>query len=102
MKIKKGDSVKIISGKDKGKTGKVIAAYPKLQKVVVENVNMHTRFAKAKKAGQKGTQVTFPGAFNVSKVMLLDPSSGSSTRVGFQMLEKGRKQRIAKVSGKAL
>ena len=53
LRIKKGDTVKVLSGKDKGKTGKVISVMPKSAKVVVENVNMHTRFEKAKKANQQ-------------------------------------------------
>ena len=102
LRIKTGDTVKVLSGKDKGKTGKVIRVMPKLGKVVVENVNLHTRFEKAKKSGEKGKQVTFPGSLPVSKLMLVDPNSGSGTRVSFTFLENGSKQRIAKKSGKSI
>lgn len=102
LRIKKGDSVKILSGKDKGKTGKVIEVLPKLQKVVVENINSHTRFERSKKAGQPGKKVVFFSPLPVSKVQLLDGSSGNPSRVGYKFMENGSKQRIAKSSGKAI
>lgn len=102
MKIKKGDTVKILSGKDKGKTGTVLRALPSVGKVVVENVNMHTKFKKGKTRQQVAQQISFAGTMDVSKVMLIDSNSGKPTRVGFQFLENGTKQRIAKKSGKAI
>ncbi len=102
MKIKKGDTVKILSGKDKGKTGTVLRAMPTIGKVVVDNVNMHTKFQKGKTARQVGQKVSFAGAMHVSKVMLIDSNSGQPTRVGYKTLDNGTKQRIAKKSGKAI
>ena len=102
MKIKKGDTVKILSGKDKGKTGTVLRTLPTIGKVVVENINMHTKFEKGKTRRQAAQQVTFAGALNVSKVMLMDSNSGKPSRVGYQTLENGTKQRIAKKSVKAI
>ena len=102
LRIKTGDTVKVLSGKDKGKTGKVIKVLPKIGKVMVENVNLHTRFERSKKTGEGGKKVTFFGALPVSKVMLLDPNSGQSSRVTFTFLENGSKQRMAKASGKAV
>ena len=102
LKIKTGDTVKVLSGKDKGKTGKVIKVLPKISKVVVENVNTHTKFERSKKAGEPGKKVTFFAALPVSKVMLIDPNSGNPSRVSFNFLENGAKQRIAKASGKAV
>lgn len=102
MKIKKGDTVKILSGKDKGKTGTVLRAMPSLGKVVVDNINMHTKFQKGRDARQTSQRITFPGALHVSKVMLIDSNSGKPSRVGYQVLENGTKQRIAKKSGKAI
>ncbi len=102
LRIKKGDTVKIISGKDKGKTGKVLSVYPKLNKVVVENAALHTRFEKSKQAGQPGKKITFSAPINVSKVMLVDNNSGNTSRVGYKFLEDGSKQRVAKASGKAV
>lgn len=102
MKIKKGDTVKILSGKDKGKTGTVLRALPTIGKVVVENVNMHTKFEKGKTNRQLGQKISFAGAMHVSKVMLIDSNSGKSTRIGYQILENGTKQRIGRKSGKAV
>jgi large subunit ribosomal protein L24 len=102
MKIKKGDTVKVLSGKDKGKTGTVIRAIPTIGKVVVENVNMHTKFEKGKTRRQVGQKVTFAGAMDVSKVQLIDSNSGKPSRIGYKFLENGTKQRIARKSGKAI
>ena len=102
LKIKKGDTVKILSGKDKGKTGKVLSVNPKIGKVMVENVSLHTRYERSKTAGEGGKKVTFFGSIPVSKVMLVDPNSGEPSRVSFTFLENGSKQRIAKSSGKAV
>ncbi len=102
LKIKKGDTVKVLSGKDKGKTGKVLAVFPKISRVMVENVNMHTKFERSKKAGQPGTKVVVSSPLAISKLQLLDSSSGKPTRVGYTYLENGNKQRIGKKSGKAV
>ena len=102
LKIKKGDTVKVLSGKDKGKTGTVLEVIPSLRKVVVENVNLHTRFERSKTAGQPGTKVVTPSGLPISKVQLIDSHSGNPTRVSYTYLENGNKQRIAKASGKAI
>jgi large subunit ribosomal protein L24 len=102
LRIKKGDTVKVLSGKDKGKTGKVIRVLPQAGRVVVEAVNVHTKFERSKKAGQPGMRITTPSPMSVSKVMLVDPHSGHPTRVGYQILNNGTKQRMAKQSGKAI
>lgn len=101
LKIRKGDTVRVISGKDKGKTGKVLRVLPTMAKVVVENVNIHTKFEKSRRPGQPGQKITSASPFPVSKVMIID-SSGSPTRVGYQFLENGTKQRIGKASGKGI
>ncbi len=102
MKIKKGDTVKVLSGKDKGKTGKVIAVHPKQNKAVVEGANLHTRFQKSRKAGQPGTRITLPSPLGISKLQLIDPSSGKPTRVGFKTIEGGVRQRFAKKTNQAV
>lgn len=102
LKIRKGDTVKILSGKDKGQTGKVLRVIPEISKVVIENVNIHTKFQKARQAGKPGTQIKLPSPLAISKVMLIDSNSGKPTRVGFQILENGTKQRISRKSGKAI
>jgi large subunit ribosomal protein L24 len=100
MKVKKGDMVKILSGKDKGKTGKIIEVRPINRTVVVEGINTHKRFEKAAQ-GKAGTQISFPGALAVSKVMVISPETGNPSRIGSRFLENGNKQRVYKVSGKA-
>jgi large subunit ribosomal protein L24 len=80
----------------------VLQVLPKIGKIVVENVNSHTRFERSKKAGAPGKKISFFAPFPVSKAMLVDGSSGESSRVGYKFLENGNKQRIAKVSGKAV
>ncbi len=102
FRIKKGDTVKVISGKDKGKSGKVLKVDVKSGRVVVENVNIHTRFERSRQAGQPGKKVTFSAGLPISKVMLVDSNSGNTTRVGYKLLENGTKQRIGKDSGKAV
>jgi large subunit ribosomal protein L24 len=102
LKIKKGDTVKVISGKDKGKTGKVLQVIPKIQKIVVESINIHTRFERSKQSGKPGQKVTFSSPLSISKVMVIDSNSGNPSRIGYTILENGKKQRIAKASGKAI
>lgn len=102
LKIRKGDTVKILSGKDKGKTGKVLRVHADIRKVVVENINLHTKFEKGRTTRQVGQKVTFPGPMHISKVMLIDSNSGKPSRVGYEILENGNKQRIARKSGKAI
>ena len=102
LRIKKGDTVKILSGKDKGKTGKVLQVLPRIAKAVVENANLHTKFERSKKAGQPGKKITFSSPLPVSKLQVVDPHSGKPTRIGYQTLESGVKQRTAKVSNKAI
>ncbi len=101
LKIKKGDTVKVLTGKDRGKTGKVLRTIPAANRVVVENINMHTKFEKSKKANTPGQRITFAGGVHVSNVMLIDSSSGKPSRTGFKTLDNGTKVRIAKKSGKA-
>jgi large subunit ribosomal protein L24 len=93
MKIKKGDTVKVIAGKDKGKEGKVVV---KKGTVTVEGVNMHTKHTKPSAQNQNGGIVTQEGPINVSNVMLV--VKGQVTRVGFKV-EDGKKVRIAKKTG---
>lgn len=99
MKILTGDTVLVLSGKDKGKTGKVVRALPKLDAVLVEGVNLITKHIKAG-AGRPGERVTFEKPLPVCKVKLV--VDGKPTRVGYKMLENGKKQRIAKKTGEAI
>ena len=98
-KIKKGDKVVVLSGKDKGKHGEVTKAFPKDGKVIVGGINMMTRHKKPSQQDPQGGLVRLEAPMHVSKVAIEDPKTGKPTRVGFQILEDGRKVRIAKRSG---
>lgn len=102
LKLKKGDTVKVISGKDKGKTGSVLRVFPENNRVVVENVNVHTKFEKGRTPRQPGQKIQAPAPIHASNVMLVDSNSGKPTRIGYKILDNGTKQRIAKASGKAV
>ena len=99
MKIKKGDTVKVIAGKDKGKEGKVLAVNVKDNTVIVENVNMVTKHNKPSEANQAGGISTKEAALHISNVMLV--VDGKATRVGFQM-DGDKKVRVAKATGKVI
>ena len=95
MRIKKGDNVLIISGKDRGKKGKVLRAFPRDAKIMVEGVEVRKKHVRAKSAGQKGQIVEMPGVFSVSNVKLLCVKCGKTTRIGYKM-EGKKKSRICK------
>ena len=99
MKIKKGDMVKVIAGKDKGKDGKVVAVYAKNNTLLVEGINMVTKHAKPSMANQQGGILQQEAPIDASNVMLL--VDGKATRVGFKV-EDGKKVRVAKATGKVI
>ncbi|MCJ8341779.1 MAG: 50S ribosomal protein L24 [Cetobacterium sp.] len=101
LHVKTGDTVYVISGKDKGKTGKVLKVFPKKGKVVVEGINMVTKHMKPSQMNPQGGVVTKPAPMFSSKVMLFDEKAGKPTRVGFKMVD-GKKVRYSKVSGENL
>lgn len=102
MRIKKGDTVKIIAGKDKGKTGKIMQVFPVENKVVVEGLNIRIKNMRPKKANEKGQRIEFAAPLQASNVMLIDNKTGHTTRIGYKKLESGEKIRIAKKSGEAI
>jgi large subunit ribosomal protein L24 len=101
-KIKKGDKVVILSGKDKGKHGEVTKAFPKDSKVIVGGINMMTRHKKPSQQDPQGGLERVEAPLHVSKVAIEDPKTGKPTRVGFKVLEDGRKVRVAKRSGELI
>lgn len=101
-KIKKGDTVVILSGKDKGKSGEVTKSLPRDGKVVVSGINIMTRHKKPSQSDPNGGLEKIEAPMAVSKVALADPKDGKPTRVGFKMLEDGRKVRVAKRSGEVI
>jgi large subunit ribosomal protein L24 len=103
MRVKKGDLVQVLSGKDKGLQGKVIAAYPDKQRVLVEGVNRikrHTKPDPSKTNVTTGGIITQEASVHVSNVMLVDPETKKPTRVGYRKDEDGRNVRFAKRTGK--
>ena len=102
MRIRKGDTVVVIAGKDKGAKGKVIQAYPNVGRVLVEGVNRikkHTRISRTQRGAQSGGIVTQEAAIDVSNVMVVD-SSGKPARVGYRTDDEGKRVRVSRRTGK--
>jgi large subunit ribosomal protein L24 len=102
MHVKKGDTVIVIAGKDKGKKGRVLAAYPKKDRVLVEGINLVKKHSKPTQANPQGGIITQEAPIHVSNVALVDPKSGKPTRIGYKVLENGQKVRYAKKSGEII
>jgi|TARA_R110000751_G_scaffold77188_2_gene155670 large subunit ribosomal protein L24 len=100
-KIKKGDRVIVLTGKDKGKSGEVIASFPTENKVLVQGVNLVKRHQRASGADAGGI-VEKEAKINVSNIAIVDPKENKPTRVGFKTLDDGRKVRVAKLSGEVI
>ena len=101
MKIKKGDTVLIISGKDRNKKGDVLRSFPREKKVVVQGVNLVKKHQKPKKEGEKGQILQIPSKIDVSNVAIICPSCKKATRIGFKMI-KDKKHRSCKKCGKKI
>jgi large subunit ribosomal protein L24 len=101
-KIKKGDSVVVRSGKDKGRTGTVLRVMPKDGKVLVEGVNVATRHRKPTQTSPEGGIDRREAPMHISKIGLADPKTGKATRVRFEVAKDGAKQRIAVKSGEKI
>jgi large subunit ribosomal protein L24 len=95
MKIKKGDNVKILSGKDRGKTGKVSRVFGKEKRALVEGMNLVKRHTRPRRQGETGQRVTVPASIDLSNLALVCPKCSKPTRIGFKMGDK-RKFRICK------
>ena len=101
MRVKREDTVVVIAGKDKGKTGKVVKVFPKTNKVIVEGVNVVTKHQKPSAINPQGGIVNKEASIHISNVMPLDPETGKGTRVRFEMKD-GKKVRVAVKSGKEI
>ena len=105
MRIKKGDNVIIIGGKEKGKKGKVIKAFPQEQLIIVENINLKKKHQKPKTGGKKGEKIVTPRPISVSSVMLICKNCGKPVRAGYKILnnppdgEAVKKVRVCKKCG---
>ena len=106
MKIKKGDHVVVVAGKDKGASGTVIAAYPDTQRVLVQGVNMVKKNTKVTHQGVRGAKeggiVHQEAPIHVSNVQLVDPETNRPARVGYRIDEDGKKVRVLRPSGKEI
>jgi len=96
MKIKTGDKVKIIAGKDKGKTGKVLQVFPIKKLISIEGRNLLIKHLRPQREGEKGQRVEFPAPMQASNTMLICPQCGKETRVEYKILKNKKKERICK------
>jgi large subunit ribosomal protein L24 len=102
MHVKKGDTVQVISGSDKGKVGEVIRTIPKLSQVVVQGVNVKTKHVKPQQEGESGQIVTFEGPIHSSNVMLYSTKQKVASRICYTINEEGRKVRMLKKTGEVI
>jgi len=102
MHVRKGDTVQVISGRDKGKVGEVLRAIPSESRVVVEGVNVRTKHVKPRQEGEKGSITTFEAPIHSSNVMLFSKKENVASRVGHTFTEDGRKVRILKKTGETI
>ena len=100
MKIKKGDTVQIITGNDVGKSGRVIKVYPEKEKIIVEGLNMVKKHARPTQENPQGGIMEKEAAVHISNVMII--SGGKPTRVGYKILDDGKKVKFAKKSGEVI
>ena len=98
MRIKKGDTVKVLSGNDKGKTGEVLEVMPKTEKIIVKGINIRKKSVKPRKQGEEGGIIPSEHSIHSSKVALVCPKCGKATRVGYEV-EKDGKVRVCKKCG---
>ena len=101
MKIKKGDTVKVLSGNDKGKTGEVLEVIPKTQKIIVKGVNVRKRHVKPRKQGEEGGIIPVECSIHSSKVNVVCPKCGKATRIGYEV-NGDTKVRVCKKCGNKL
>ncbi len=101
-RIKKGDQVVVITGADKGRRGEVLQVMPKDERAVVRGIRVVKRHTKPTGMGQPGGIIEKEGAIHLSNLMLVDPKSDKPTKVGFRMLDGGRKVRVAKATGEVI
>lgn len=102
MFIKQNDKVKILAGKDKGKTGKVLQIFPEKGRVSVEGLNLLIKHLRPNRQGEKGQRVEFPAPLDASNLMLVCPKCNKPARVGYNLNEKGKKFRYCKKCDQAI
>mgnify|MGYP002785676317 CR=1 FL=1 len=102
MHVKKGDTVQIIAGADKGKVGEILATFPQLSKVIVKGVNIKTKHVKPQQEGESGRIVTQEGPIHSSNVMLYSTKQNVASRICYTFTEDGRKVRMLKKTGEII
>ncbi len=102
MRIKKGDTVRVVSGNDKGKEGKVLKVFPKADRVIVEKINLIKRHQRPSQTNPQGGIVEKEAPIHASNVMLVCPSKKEPTRIGKEILSDGSRARVSKKSGEML
>ena len=102
LNLKRGDTVMVISGADKGKSGKILAAFPQEGKVIIEGVNIIKKHQKLKGVGRAGEIIEKEAPIFASKVMLFDTGKKRTTRIGHKILKDGKKVRISKLTGEQI
>jgi len=102
MKLKKGDKVIVIAGKNKGQTSTIVRAFPKKNSVVLDGLNLVKRHRRSNQAGRKGQIVEKPMPIDVSNVALVDPKDGKPTRITIKRGKDGNRERVAVNSGQSL
>jgi large subunit ribosomal protein L24 len=96
MKIKSGDKVKVLAGKDKGKTGKVLQVFPSRRRASVEGINLLIKHLRPRRQGEIGQRVEFPAPMDLSNLAVICPKCGKPTRIGYKMIEQsnGKKKKF--------
>jgi large subunit ribosomal protein L24 len=106
MKIKKGDTVLIISGKDRGRKGKVLKVFPKENQVLIEGINLRKKHQRPKRTGEKGQIISLPAPIDISNTKLICPKCGKAARVGYKIIsnikDQKSKVRICKKCGQEI
>jgi large subunit ribosomal protein L24 len=102
MHVKKGDTIQVISGKDKGKIGEISRVIPQTSQVVVQGVNIKTKHVKPRQEGESGQIITFEAPVHSSNVMLYSKKEETASRVGYTFTEDGRKVRVLKKTGEII
>lgn len=101
MKIKKSDTILVISGKDRGRKGKVLKVSPKENRILIEGINLRKKHRRPRRSGEKGQIVELPAPVSISSVKLICPKCGKATKVGYKITE-GKKYRICKKCGQEI
>jgi large subunit ribosomal protein L24 len=102
MKLKKGDTIKVISGNDRGKVGKILKVFPETNRIIIEGVNLIKRHTRPTQKNRKGGIVEKEGPINVSNVIFFDTRSNTVARLGHRILADGKKVRINKKTGEII